>query len=687
MQRNQLIKVVFVLALIVGALVSLYPTFQLGGLQKKESSLVSQMMKSAGLSKTDIEVGLTEGTLESAVRDHASKDNRDEALQIADHLIKLNSHITKVEGKAIRRGLDLQGGTYLVYEVDLPQLLNDVAKNKDERFTDIINATQKQAEHSGDDFFDVLQENFHNRNIRLNRYFGRKGETDDDIIKELSKASEDAIDRTIAILRNRVDQFGVSEPSITKQGTRRIIIELAGIQNIQRAKKIIGTTALLEFKLVRDSEMVWSVLNDIDQVMRLKRNGEKPTAEDTTQVAKADTAQFKEGKEAENKEVTLSDLFGGDTTQTKAGKDTSLLVDQNTFNEKPFTSLLRQVSGRYSNVISVPMQNVAAVKRILQLPEVQQVIPKDSQFLWKIKPVIVGENSYQQLYLVKKKPELLGSTLTNAKVQISGGAQSLNAGAAVVNFQLNSEGTKTFAKVTGMNVGKQLAIVLDNNVAMAPNIKGKIPSGSGQIEGMSSIDEAKDLALVLRAGALPAPVYAITENTVGPSLGHDSIQKGQKSAMVGLLLVILFMIFYYRGSGAIADFALLLNIIFVLAFMAGFHATLTLPGIAGIILTVGMAVDANVLIFERIREELRTGKTIRASIDSGYSRAFTTILDANVTTLITAVVLYSFGTGPIKGFALTLSIGIIASMFTAIFVTRLIYDMITSRFAMKKLSI
>lgn len=252
MKRNQLIKVVFVLVLIVGSLYSLYPTFQLGGMQKNEALLVSQVMKISGLSKTDVEVGLTESSLETLVREHVSKDSLDNALQIADNLIKLNAHIIKVEGKAIRRGLDLQGGTYLVYEVDLPQLLNDVAKNKDDRLTDIIKATQKQTDQSGNDFINVLQENFRTRNIRLNRYFGRKGETDDDIVKELLKASEDAIDRTIAILRNRVDQFGVSEPSITKQGTRRIVIELAGIQNIQRAKKIIGTTALLEFKLVRD---------------------------------------------------------------------------------------------------------------------------------------------------------------------------------------------------------------------------------------------------------------------------------------------------------------------------------------------------------------------------------------------------------------------------------------------------
>ena len=277
--------------------------------------------------------------------------------------------------------------------------------------------------------------------------------------------------------------------------------------------------------------------------------------------------------------------------------------------------------------------------------------------------------------------------LSDASVQISGGGSSLNAGSPYVSMELNNEGARIFSKVTGMNVGRQLAIVLDGKVASAPTIQVKITTGSAMIEGQFSMDEAKDLALILRAGALPAPLYSITENTVGPSLGRDSIRKGSNSALIGLLLVVLFMVVYYRLSGLVADFALLLNIVFVFAVMAGFHATLTLPGIAGIILTVGMAVDANVLIFERIREELASGKTVRSAIDAGYNRAFTTILDANITTLITAVVLYSFGTGPIKGFALTLSIGIIASMFTAIVVTRLIFDIVTSRYAVKKLSI
>ncbi len=261
------------------------------------------------------------------------------------------------------------------------------------------------------------------------------------------------------------------------------------------------------------------------------------------------------------------------------------------------------------------------------------------------------------------------------------------AGQAEVHLTLNSEGGKKFARITGANVGKFLAIVLDNKVASAPRIKEKIPSGTARIDGLDDIQEAKDLQIVLRAGALPARLESIEERTVGPSLGKDSIHKGQYSAMIGLALVIIFMVIYYKLSGAIADVALILNIIFVMAVLAAFHATLTLPGVAGIILTIGMAVDANVLIFERIREELRSGKTIRAAIDAGYGRAFITILDANITTLLTAIVLYQFGTGPIQGFAVTLMIGIIASMFTAIVVTRFIFDYITSKHELKQLSI
>ncbi len=679
MQRKLIFKVLLILVLLVAAIVSLLPTFRLGGLQNDETSLIQRLSTLSGLTRTEIEVGLTSAELEGRVRRSAAESDREESLRLADELIKLNARINTTQGKAIKRGLDLQGGTYLVYEIDLRKFLDEAGKNKDARLEDILNATQRDSEE-GSDFFTALQDNFASRDIKLNRYYGRRGQADDEILDELKKQAEDAVNRTLEVLRNRIDQFGVSEPTIQPQGNSRIIVELPGIQNIQRAKSVIGTTALLEFKLVKDPEIVWSVLNDVDKALRSKRQGTTLPAD-----VAVDTAAVT-GDQAQDQQLSLNELFG-DQTVTEADEDTSILVDQQTFQEKPFTSLLRGLPGRYSDVVSVPAQNVRAVQRALQLPEVQNVIPSDVQFLWATRPVTMGEQSFQRLYLVKKEAELLGSMLSNADVQIDGGSSSLRAGQAEVHMELNSDGTKIFAKVTGMNVGKQLAIVLDGRVASAPNIKEKIPSGSARIDGMGTMEEAKDLALILRAGALPAPVKVLAEDTVGPSMGQDSIQKGQRSAMLGLMLVMIFVVIYYRAVGLIADFALILNGIFVMAIMAGFGFVLTLPGIAGFILSVAMAIDSNVLINERIREELRNGKTIRAAIDQGYSRAFITILDSNLTTLIVAAVLYSFGTGPVRGFAVTLAIGILVSMFTAIYVTRMILDIATTQFNVKKLYI
>ncbi|MDZ7343327.1 MAG: protein translocase subunit SecD, partial [candidate division KSB1 bacterium] len=361
----------------------------------------------------------------------------------------------------------------------------------------------------------------------------------------------------------------------------------------------------------------------------------------------------------------------------------SVRVDKEIFAENPFLSLLRNVNNR----VSVPADNYRAVERILNSPEVQKVIPADAKFAWSNKPEKVADTEYYTLYLLKKEAELTGAMLNDAQATIASGAGMTRQGEWVVSMQMNSEGTKVFSRVTGANVNKQLAIVLDGKVVMAPNIREKIPSGTAQIEGNMGANEAKDLAIVLRAGSLQAPMQVIAEHTVGPSLGRDSITKGQLSAVIGFVFVILFMVFYYKLSGLVATVALLFNVVIVMAALAFFKATLTLPGVAGIILTIGMAVDANVLIFERIREELRHGKTVRTAIDLGYSRAFLTIVDANLTTLLTALVLYQFGTGPIRGFAVTLSIGIIASMFTAIVVTRVIFDYFTSRRQLARLSI
>lgn len=683
MRRNNLLKTLIILLAFVWSIVVLFPTFQLQQDKKTADSLFSKIEKNTSLKQDDIKTALSSGNLELRVRDEfkgSDSDSLNAVLTDVNELTKIDEKIAKMETKSIKLGLDLQGGTYLVYEIDLPQLMTNLAKETDRTLEEIISETVKRIQTNNLDFFDELRKVFHEKGIAMNRYFGRTRDSDDKIIDDLKKESQDAVERTLEVLRNRIDEFGVSEPSITKQGNQRIVVELAGIQDVNRAKKIIGTTALLEFQLEKDPDVVRSILDDINLAMKKKIAAEKGTA-----IPDSLTSTANENKIRKNTEVSLKDVFGEssiveDKPENKSTTDSTVLVDQEVFQDRPFDALLANLGGS----IAVPTKNVRAVERILNSPEIQDVIPDDSEFLLFAKPTKISDQEYYRLIVVKKAPEITGSMIANASVQI--GSQ-IQAGQAVVAMELTGEGGKIFSRVTGANINKHMAIVLDGKVVSDPNIQERIPNGRASITGMANMDEAKDLAIVLRAGALPAPIEVIEERTVGPSLGQDSIQKGTYSAILGFVVVIIFMIIYYSLSGVVADIALLLNLIMIMAVLAGFHATLTLPGVAGIILTIGMAVDANVLIFERIREELKNGKTVRAAIDSGYGRAFITILDANVTTLLTALVLYQFGTGPIRGFALTLSIGIVISMFTAIVVTRVIYDYFTNRKTLSKLSI
>jgi preprotein translocase subunit SecD len=333
--------------------------------------------------------------------------------------------------------------------------------------------------------------------------------------------------------------------------------------------------------------------------------------------------------------------------------------------------------------------NRSKVNRYIYSHDVQKALPKDVQFVWSndVEQSTAGQESYWILYLVKREPEQTGATLADARSTIGSGYEPDQAGKPIVEMKLTRPGARTFARVTGANVGKRLAIVLDDKVHSAPQIRGKIPGGSAVITGMKDMNEASDLAIVLRAGALPAPVNIAEEKTIGPSLGRDSVEAGRLCLIVSFFAVILFMIWYYRASGMIADLAMIFNLFLLMAALALFQFTLTMPGIAGIILTIGMAVDANVLIFERIREELRLGKTVRAAINTGFDRALLTIIDSNTTTAIAGVVLLIYGTGAIKGFALTLTIGIMINIFTAVFLTRLIYDMVTYKRQPKTLSV
>jgi len=583
-----------------------------------------------------------------------------------------------LESRTIKQGLDLKGGMYIVLEVDLPTLVENLAINKDAKLQAALSSVRDQLLISPEaDFFALFSNISNDNNLKLSRYYYDFGSSNEVILTALGEESEDAINRVLEILQNRIDQFGVAEPTIQKQGNQRIIVELAGVQDSDRARSLLESTALLEFFIVKDITTTNELMVKIDQTLR----GNK----DISSIVKEDSPDTKTPIEKDDGTVSVSELFGESSTENNTDSSS---VTPSIVAEQPFSSLLRNLG----NTIGVPAKNSYALRKMLELPEVKEKLAAvGGKFVFSNKaqdyPTVDGDvESVYSLFLLEDQAELTGGVVEEAKANL-GPQGTTSAGQPIVNLSMNSDGARKWSIVTGSNVGRQVAIVLDNKVHMAPNIREKISGGGTLIEGFANIDEAKDIAIVLRAGALPAPVDIIEERVVGPSLGAESVKRGTQSVIIGLIIVLIFMLMYYRVSGSIADFALIWNIVLVLAVLASLQATLTLPGIAGLILTVGMSIDANVIIFERIREELRKGKTPRAAIDGGYNRALTTIIDANVTTLIAALVLWQFGTGPIKGFATVLFWGILISMFTAIFVTRTIFNSFTSGKNLNKLSI
>ncbi len=590
--------------------------------------------------------------------------------------------LEQLEKKTIRRGLDLQGGMHIVLEVDIPTLVENLASNKNNRFYEVFDKVKTGDEMSAEDFINQFATEAKSQDLRLNRYYMDYGSDPVSIQAALEDEATDAINRALEILQNRIDEFGVSEPTIQKQGNRRVIVELAGIQDPDRARSLLQSTALLEFALLKDGAVTQNLLTRVDRILKGSDDLEDllETKEDSTDEEQALIET--ETRVADEEEVSLTELFGTTEEDTTAEDTTEVLVDKDLFEERPFSSLLRQIG----NDLGVPEQNMRAVNKIMEMSDIQDILKGGEGRLSMSKEKDTwtlpegGSESFYRMYHLEAEAGLTGGVIEEALA-------TLYNGQPIVTLSMNSEGAKTWSRLTGANVGRRLAILLDGNVHMAPVIRTKISDGQTQVEGFANMNEAKDIAIVLRAGALPAPVDIIEERTVGPSLGQDSIDQGTQSIIIGLVLVLAFMVFYYRGAGLIASFAVLWNLILVLSILAMLKATLTLPGIAGLILTVGMAVDANVIIFERIREELVKGKTPRSAIDSGYSRAITTIVDANVTTILAALVLMQFGTGPIRGFAVVLFWGIATSMFTAIFTTRTIFNLISAKRDLKTLSI
>jgi len=632
-------RFIIILAAIAISIYLLYPTIK----DYQNTKHISEAVK-------------TKRELVKKVNPAIAVDQLDKILQNTSDSIKAGDpSIRETRAKRIKLGLDLQGGMRVVLEVNTVKLLEKLANNPDDVFRGILAASGKEAALSDESVVDIVGANFQRKGIRLSRYFGTIRQDDAEILKDLKKQSEEAVTRAKEIIRNRVDQYGVAEPSIQLQGERRIIVELPGVAKEEEARQLLQGTALLEFKLLKEPEFTINIMEQVDKVLTGKSLVDTSSADTTKNVKK------------ESKDSTLA--------KSDTSKNQKLSPEQFA-KEHPFFSVALINPQSQSADAYVKSDQKEKLLRMLAKPEVQNLLNlNNAEFVLSAKPVTYQEGQgVFVLYLVNKTAELTGSVVTNASSNIDPSTST-----PVVNMEMNSEGATEWARITGANINKRCAIVLDNVVYSAPVIRGKIPGGRSQIEGSTDLAEAKLLEIVLKAGALPAPVDIIEERTVGPSLGQDSISQGFNSALYGYILVGIFMIFYYRKAGTIAAIVLSLVILFILSVLAYFKATLTLPGIAGIVLTIGMAVDANVLIFERIREELATGKTMKASIDGGFSKALSAIVDSNITTFFTGVILYQFGTGPIQGFALTLMIGIGTSLFGALVITRVLLDFLLNK--------
>jgi SecD/SecF fusion protein len=608
--RKNRAKLILILAAVALAIYFLYPTF-------RDYQLTQQLK------------GLTGADSLKFVEDHEKeiRDNR---------------------AKRIKLGLDLQGGMRVVLEVNVLKLMDDLAKNKDDAFTQIMQEVQTESKLSEESPVDMLRKKFEARGIRMSRYYLTLRDDNDRVAKYLSDESTKAIDRAIEIVNNRVNQYGVSEPSIQKMAGSRINVELPGVAKEAEVRQLLQGVALLEFRLVKDPDIAYRIMDAIDKT--LAAAGKDST--DTTAHAVADT----------NKITTPEGEMSAEEFGTK----------------HPFFAVAIVNPQQFPGEAVVLEENRDKVRRLLQREDVKRVIPNDVEFLWSAKAKTFEQGKrYFTLLPVKSTAELTGGVITNARADLDPGFNM-----PIVRMEMNSDGARDWARITGANVNKQIAIVLDGAIFSHPVVRNKITGGHSQIEGMDNLEEARLLEIVLKAGALPAPVDIMDQRSVGASLGEDSIRTGLFSSAFATALTIIFMLIYYRTGGAVADFALIFCMLFLMAVLAAFQGTLTLPGIAGIILTLAVAVDANVLIYERVREELATGKTLGASISAGFDKAWTAIFDSNLTTFITGVILYQFGSGPVQGFALTLMIGIVVSMFSAIFISHVIFNVMTDDYNM-----
>ncbi|MEM1056900.1 MAG: protein translocase subunit SecD [Bacteroidota bacterium] len=576
--------------------------------------------------------------------------------------------------RSLNLGLDLQGGMHVTLEVGAGALIRELADGRnDETFDEALRIANEEALTSNANFVDLFVDAVDEvrPDTRLARYFRNASDeinarsSNDEVASVLRDELAEAVVRATQIVRQRVDRFGVTEPSIQQQGSNRIVVEMPGVTEPQRVRNLLRGTAKLEFRLMPDPGQVAQVAQSIVAYV-----------DEGEEVAQDSTAADEVGEEAAADSAAVDVDVADAEVDSTADLDIASLTDSDVDEDAPsradrqLSELITLVSDqRVPYVGQVNVRDTSAVNAILARPDVQRLVPPTMNLLYSARPVegLEDEEAYW-LMAVNERIELEGDVVTDA-----GPDFDPLTNAPLVSLSMNAEGASRWAQLTGANIGKPVAIVLDGLVYTWPVIQTAITGGRTSIEGVTRT-EADDIVTVLKSGALPAPVQIIEERTVGPSLGQKAVEAGTRSLLFGFLLVVVFMAFYYRTAGAVAGVTLILNVLFIFGILAGFRATLTLPGMAGIVLTIGMAVDANVLIFERIREEMASGKTLKASVQGGFDKALSAIADANITTFLIGVILYSFGLGPIQGFAVTLMAGIVTSLFTALVVTRLLLD-------------
>lgn len=614
----------------------------------------------------------------------------------------------KARNARLKLGLDLRGGMYVTLEVDILKLIEESADplSVDEEFTGILEKTRKQTDNTDLDVLETYLANFRATGKSLLQYFplsssdeAKGGDPEKAIEEKLRNDAAGAVDQAMEVIRQRINKYDLSEVNIQKQGARRIAIELPDVKDEKEIRSLIQTTARLEFKrvmmnreLIRTFYAIDNVLKGVvaaEPVVDTTAKDSTAVAKDSSAIAKADTAAKDTTAKADTSKKNANPYAG--LSDEEAGRRmkrdypfTYMLTGLFAQNEKStfqnFDLILKKAEdfpeqGIYNFVVSGTV--LQQFLKYLDRPDVKRAIPADLDIVVAARPEGTpakdGTPEFYNVYGVVREADLTGDVVTEAFPSFD---QSSNQ--PMVLMEMNGEGGERWAQITGANIGKRIAIILDGRVYSAPTVQNKITGGSSQITGSTSPEEANLLAVVLKAGALKAPVKIIEERVVGPSLGEDSIRRGVTSSILSFALIVLFMLAYYMWGGGLADIALLMNVLLVIAGLAGFGGTLTLPGIAGIILSTAMAVDANILIFERMREELYAGKTLKAAIDQGFAKAWSAIIDSNLTNILATIPLLIWGSGPVRGFAVTLLVGAVITLFTAVVVTRAMFTLIAA---------